>query len=96
MDVGDRDRIATYVYPNPNLDEAIREAEIAIGEDPGRIYILKVMLAGFCSCFLALAFYGYLIKVPLSTSVAVSSAPCTRTHIGSSLPPISGSASLAN
>jgi Rifampin ADP-ribosyl transferase len=41
LDVGERDRIATYVYPNPNLDEAILEAEIAIGERPGRIYILE-------------------------------------------------------
>lgn len=41
LDVGKRDRIATYVYLTPNLDEAIWEAEIAVGEGPGRVYIVE-------------------------------------------------------
>jgi len=41
LDVGKRDGIATYVYLTPNLDEAIWEAEIAVGEGPGRVYIVE-------------------------------------------------------
>jgi hypothetical protein len=40
-DVGERDRMATYVYLTPNLDEAIWEAELAVGEGPGRVYIVE-------------------------------------------------------
>src|SRR4029453_10083161 len=39
LDVGERDRIATYVYLTPNLDEAIWDTEIAVGEGPGRVYV---------------------------------------------------------
>ena len=41
LDVGERDRIATYVYLTPHLDEAIWEAEIAVGEGPGRVYSVE-------------------------------------------------------
>ena len=41
LDVGKRGRIATYVYLTPNLDKAIWEAEIAVGEGPGRVYIVE-------------------------------------------------------
>lgn len=42
LDVGERDRIATtFVYLTPNLDEAIWEAEIALGEGPGRVYMVE-------------------------------------------------------
>jgi len=42
LDVGERDRIATtYVYLTPNLDEAIWEAELAVGEGPGRVYVVE-------------------------------------------------------
>jgi len=41
LDVGKRDGIAAYVYLTPNLDEAIWEAEIAVGEGPGRVYIVE-------------------------------------------------------
>jgi hypothetical protein len=40
-DVGERDRMATYVYLTSNLDEAIWEAELAVGEGPGRVYIVE-------------------------------------------------------
>jgi rifampin ADP-ribosyltransferase len=39
--VGERDRMATYVYLTPNLDEAIWDAELAVGEGPGRVYIVE-------------------------------------------------------
>ena len=37
-DVGERDRMANYVYLTPNLDEAIWEVELAGGDGPGRIH----------------------------------------------------------
>jgi rifampin ADP-ribosylating transferase len=40
-EVAERDRIATYVYLTPNLDEAIWDAEIAVGEGPGRVYMVE-------------------------------------------------------
>ena len=40
-DVSERDRMTTYVYLTPNLDAAIWEAEIAVGEGPGRVYIVE-------------------------------------------------------
>jgi rifampin ADP-ribosyltransferase len=40
-DVGERDRITSNVYLTPNLDEAIWDAEIAVGEGPGRVYIVE-------------------------------------------------------
>ncbi len=40
-DVGERDRMTTHVYLTPNLDEAIWEAELAVGEGPGRVYIVE-------------------------------------------------------
>ena len=40
-DVGDRKRMAPYVYLTLHLDEAIWEAEIADGEGPGRVYIVE-------------------------------------------------------
>jgi len=40
-DVGERDRMTTYVYLTPNLDAAIWEAEIALGEGPGRVYMVE-------------------------------------------------------
>ena len=40
-DVGERDRMATYVYLTPDLDEAIWDAELAVGEGPGRVYIAE-------------------------------------------------------
>jgi rifampin ADP-ribosylating transferase len=33
--------IARYVYLTPNLDEAIWDAEIAVGEGPGRVYCVE-------------------------------------------------------
>jgi rifampin ADP-ribosylating transferase len=39
-DTGERDRMTTHVYLTPNLDEAIWEAELAVGEGPGRVYIV--------------------------------------------------------
>jgi Rifampin ADP-ribosyl transferase len=39
--VGERDRMTTYVNLTSNLDAAIWEAEIAVGEGPGRVYIVK-------------------------------------------------------
>jgi hypothetical protein len=43
LDVGGRERTATYVYLTPNLDEAIWEAEITVGEAPGRVYIVEAI-----------------------------------------------------
>lgn len=40
-DVGEWDRMTPYVYLSPNLDAAIWEAELAIGEGPGRVYIVE-------------------------------------------------------
>src|SRR4030095_847952 len=40
-DVGERDSMTTYVYLTPNLDAAIWEAELAVGEGPGRVYIVE-------------------------------------------------------
>ena len=39
--VGERHRKTTYVYLTPNLDEAIWEAEIAVGEGSSRVYIVE-------------------------------------------------------
>ena len=39
--VGEPNRMATYVYFTPNLDEAIWDAELAVGEGPGRVYIVE-------------------------------------------------------
>ena len=41
LDTGGRERMRTYVYLTPNLDAAIWEAEIAVGEGPGRVYIVE-------------------------------------------------------
>lgn len=41
LDVGEGDRIASYVYLTPNLDEAIWEAEMAVGEGAGRVYMVE-------------------------------------------------------
>ena len=40
-DAGERDGMATHVYLTPNLDEAIWDAELAVGECPGRIYLVE-------------------------------------------------------
>ncbi|MGF1568432.1 MAG: NAD(+)--rifampin ADP-ribosyltransferase [Nodosilinea sp.] len=40
-DVGDQDRMTPYVYLTPNLDAAIWEAELAVGEEPGRVYTVE-------------------------------------------------------
>lgn len=40
-DVGDQHRKTPYVYLTPNLDAAIWAAELAIGEGPGRVYIVE-------------------------------------------------------
>ena len=40
-DVGELDRMTTHVYLTPNLDEAIWDAELAVGEGPGRVYIVQ-------------------------------------------------------
>lgn len=39
--VGERDRTTPYVYLTPNVDAAIWAAELAVGEGPGRIYIVE-------------------------------------------------------
>jgi Rifampin ADP-ribosyl transferase len=39
--VGERDSAATHVYLTPKLDEAIWDAELAVGEDPARVYIVE-------------------------------------------------------
>ena len=41
QDVIERERITTCVYLTLNLDEAIWDAELAHGEGPGRVYIVK-------------------------------------------------------
>jgi rifampin ADP-ribosylating transferase len=38
---GERARMTTYVYLTPNLDAAIWGAELAVGEGPGRVYIVQ-------------------------------------------------------
>jgi len=40
-EVGARDRMTAYVYLTPSLDEAIWEAEIGVGEGPGRVYVVE-------------------------------------------------------
>jgi hypothetical protein len=40
-DADERDRMATYVYLTAKLDEAIWEAELAVDEGPGRVYIVE-------------------------------------------------------
>lgn len=42
-DVDERQRMARYVYLTPNLDEAIWDSELAVGEEPGRVYIVEPM-----------------------------------------------------
>lgn len=39
--VGERESMETHVYLTPNLDEAIWEAELAVGEGPGRVYVVE-------------------------------------------------------
>jgi len=39
--VGNRDRMSTYVYFTPNLDAAIWGAELAVGEGHSRIYLVE-------------------------------------------------------
>ena len=39
--VGERDRMTTYVFLTPNLDEAVWDAELAVGESTGRVYIVE-------------------------------------------------------
>ncbi|MFA6977884.1 MAG: NAD(+)--rifampin ADP-ribosyltransferase [Ignavibacteriaceae bacterium] len=41
LDVDGRDKMTTYVYLTPNLDAAIWEAEIAVGEGSGRVYMVE-------------------------------------------------------
>ena len=43
LEVGERDRVTTYVYLTHNLDAAIWGAELAAGERPGRVYIVEPM-----------------------------------------------------
>jgi len=40
-DGGEQDRLKIYVYLTPNLDGAIWEAELAVGEGPARVYIVE-------------------------------------------------------
>jgi hypothetical protein len=40
-DVGERDRMTTYVYLTLDLDAAIWGAELAVGEGPGRVYMAE-------------------------------------------------------
>lgn len=40
-DVSERDGKTPHVYLTPNLDEAIWDAELAVGEGPGRVYIVE-------------------------------------------------------
>jgi hypothetical protein len=40
-DAGECDRTTTYVYLTSSLDAAIWESELALGEGPGRIYIVE-------------------------------------------------------
>ena len=39
--VGERDGMAPCVYLTPDLDEAIWDAELAVGEGPGRVYLVE-------------------------------------------------------
>jgi hypothetical protein len=39
--VGEQERMTTYVYLTPNLDAAIWGAELAVGEGQGRVYIVE-------------------------------------------------------
>src|SRR2546430_5982562 len=41
LDIDGRETTTTCVYLTPDLDAAIWEAEIAVGEGPGRIYIVE-------------------------------------------------------
>jgi rifampin ADP-ribosylating transferase len=41
LNVAERDRVTTYVYLTTNLDAAIWEAELALGEGPGRVYLVE-------------------------------------------------------
>jgi rifampin ADP-ribosylating transferase len=38
---GDRERTTTYVYLTGTLDAAVWGAELAVGEGPGRIYVVE-------------------------------------------------------
>src|SRR5262245_60687924 len=40
---GEPTRMRTYVYLTPNLDAAIWGAELAVGEGPGRVYIVEAV-----------------------------------------------------
>lgn len=40
-DAGMQDGMTTYVYLDPDLDAAIWAAELAVGEGPGRVYIVE-------------------------------------------------------
>ena len=40
-DAGERDGMTSFVYLTPNLDAAIWGAELAVGEGPGRVYIVE-------------------------------------------------------
>jgi rifampin ADP-ribosylating transferase len=40
-DVGERDQVTTHVCLTPNLDAAIWGAELAVGEGPGRVYVVE-------------------------------------------------------
>jgi len=40
-DVDERDGMTRHAYLTPNLDAAIWEAELAVGESPGRVYIVE-------------------------------------------------------
>ena len=40
-DAGERDGMTIFVYLTPNLDAAIWGAELAVGEGPGRLYIVE-------------------------------------------------------
>lgn len=41
LDVGEQGGMTTCVYLTPNLDAAIWSAELAAGDSPGRVYIVK-------------------------------------------------------
>ena len=41
VDSGDREKMRSCVYLTPNPDEAIWDAELAVGEGPGRVYIVE-------------------------------------------------------
>ena len=40
-DVGERDRMTTYVYLTGTMDAAVWGAELALGEGPGRVYVVE-------------------------------------------------------